>query len=304
MGDVDADGDQDIVSVHWVSGDAVQVHLNNGDGTFAPALGLDTDLVDHGGRLADLDGNGTLDLIATSYWGQRVVVYPGAGDGTFGAALPNDAKWNPGGFGVGDVDGDDIPDIVVAQAFEFFDEGQAALLVGNGDGTFQPQVKFDLPADATDAALGDVDGDGVLDAVVAVKNANHIAVLKSRRGPWENELQPLAGTLGYPHQTGEGTLVGGEPFRFTLTDALPFSSAFHFVGLTELSAPFKGGVLVPFPHLVNGPLPVGADGTLVLAGPWPNGAPSGVSIWLQFWMLDGGGPAGFAASNAVKATMP
>jgi hypothetical protein len=76
------------------------------------------------------------------------------------------------------------------------------------------------------------------------------------------------------------------------------------VGLAALNAPFKGGVMVPHPHLLNGPLPIGAEGRLVLAGLWPVGAPPGVSIWLQFWMPDAGGPVGLAASNAVQATLP
>jgi hypothetical protein len=40
------------------------------------------------------------------------------------------------------------------------------------------------------------------------------------------------------------------------------------------------------------------------AGTLPAGAPSGVTIHAQFWIVDAGGPKGFAASNAVVGTTP
>ena len=123
--------------------------------------------------------------------------------------------------------------------------------------------------------------------------------LLSRRGPFDDLQHPLAGAHGYASQTAEGTLQGGAPFVFRLTDAPPFSAAFHVVGLTELDAPFKGGVLVPSPNLLNGPLPVAADGTLELAGPWLTGLPAGLELYLQFWWADAGGPKGCGQPGAA-----
>ena len=38
--------------------------------------------------------------------------------------------------------------------------------------------------------------------------------------------------------------------------------------IDPLFAPFKGGTLVPFPHLLNGPFPLTASGSLTLGGNW------------------------------------
>ncbi len=187
---------------------------------------------------------------------------------------------------------------------KFGGAGGVAFAAGLGGGLFATPEVFELPAESLGVALGDIDLDGVLDAVAAVGSETAVAVLLSRRGPWDDLDQPLAGAFGYPDQDSEGTLQGLAPFAFTLRDAPPGAAAFHVVGLAELSFPFKGGVLVPTPDLLNGPLLVGASGELTLAGPWIPGLPSGLELILQFWWADAGGPKGFAASRAVRGTMP
>ena len=112
----------------------------------------------------------------------------------------------------------------------------------------------------------------------------------------------LQGSL-WPIQVASGSFLGGQPFAFALSDAPPSSTAFLIVGFTQLLAPFKGGVMVPFPSLISGPWPTSAGGQLTLAGTWPT-APSGVELDFQFWMPDAAGTAGFAASSGVRLITP
>ena len=74
-------------------------------------------------------------------------------------------------------------------------------------------------------------------------------------------------------------------------------------GLTEIDLPFKGGVFVPHPDLIQ-PFVTSAAGTLLLTGMWPASVPSSTQIFFQAWVLDPPAPSGFAASNGLQATTP
>jgi len=65
-----------------------------------------------------------------------------------------------------------------------------SILLGNGDGAFQPRIDFPAPIGANGIAAGDFNGDGRLDLVVAdFSSANTVFVLlqspldKFRRWP-------------------------------------------------------------------------------------------------------------------------
>jgi hypothetical protein len=71
---------------------------------------------------------------------------------------------------IADINGDGQPDLVVANAvLELGDSDQndAAVLLGNGDGTFQTPVAFLVGKDPKSMALGDFNLDGKPDVAVA-----------------------------------------------------------------------------------------------------------------------------------------
>ncbi|GEM_PF-2111901 len=147
------------------------------------------------------------------------------------------------------------------------------------------------------------DGQWVLG--VATLSDNSTAVFKVHVGPWVPLGQGLAGTAGLtPQLRGKGTLAPGAPFTLDLLAALPGSTATLVYSLSNLSAPFKGGTLVPNPDFLLAGLLVGAGGDHSLALTFPTGIPSEVDLYLQSWVADTGGAAGFAASNGLKATTP
>jgi len=55
---------------------------------------------------------------------------------------------------------------------------------------------------------------------------------------------------------------------------------------------------VPVPAVVV-PLLTNAQGLIVVKAHWPAGVPAGTPIFLQAWMADASGPAGFAATNGA-----
>lgn len=169
VADVNGDGKPDLV---LAASNGTGVLLGNGDGTFQAAV-----VYGSGGSfvtVADLNGDGKLDLLVGN---QRcsepgcVGVLLGNGDGTFQAEV------NYGSSGVyvdslavADVNGDGKRDLVVSYscADNSCDNGSVGVLLGNGDGTFQPVVSYDSGGlEAQAVAVADINGDGKPDLIVA-----------------------------------------------------------------------------------------------------------------------------------------
>lgn len=111
----------------------------------------------------------------------------------------------------------------------------------------------------------------------------------------------LAGSTS-PLLTGSGSLASGGNFSLTMTALPAATTAYLIVGNATLFAPFMGGILVPTIDLVI-PLPTGS-GTVVIPATTPPGIPSGVSIYVQAWIPDAGGPVGLSATNALQCKFP
>ena len=120
---------------------------------------------------------------------------------------------------------------------------------------------------------------------------------------WVDLGHVLAGLTGPPQLTGRGSLQPDTKATLLLTGAQPLAPAFFIVSTTASDLPYKGGTLVPTPEAVV-PLQVDAAGELSLGIRVPLGLPPGTSFYMQEWILDPGGPEGFSASNALRATVP
>jgi hypothetical protein len=135
--------------------------------------------------------------------------------------------------------------------------------------------------------------------------SNGLFVIKLDLSPWSDDGPGLAGTGALvPALSGNGTLQPLSPGALQLVNAKPLSPCWLIVGASKLAAPFKGGTFVPSPLLVV-PLATNAQGSLTLSwSAWPSGLPAGAKLWFQVWVADPGGPAGYAASNGLRAVMP
>jgi hypothetical protein len=171
-GDIDADGDTDLVV-----GEAVL--QNAGDGTFSDA-GTVTAFAGFGPRvLVDVDGDGAADRLTAADDGELPeggYVELADGDGGFGA--PTLVFDNPNGlvlgFAVADVSGDGHVDIVfVAPDATTTPQTSLVTHLGDGTGAFGPAQRRPLGlgvlADAAVAA--DLDEDGDLDIVLGTPSA-------------------------------------------------------------------------------------------------------------------------------------
>ena len=119
-------------------------------------------------------------------------------------------------------------------------------------------------------------------------------------GPWVAVGPGVAGAAGVPVLSGVGSLSPGSQARVALADAAAHAPAVLFVGLGALGQPFHGGLLLPSPDLLL-PVTTDARGAATLSGRWPASAPPGSVAYCQAWVLDVGGPGGWAASNGLAA---
>ena len=192
VGDFNGDGNVDIVTAN-LGDDTASVLLGRGDGTFSfgahrpPRLPR---LRPFQVVVADLTGNGIPDIITANRPRQQRE----RASGQPRRLVPDQGDLSPRATGpfsvaVADLNGDGIPDIVTAN----YDGADVSVLLGNGDGTFQPY--YDLPAgsDPYDVKVADLTGDGI---------ARH------RRHQQERQHRRRAPGQGQRHLRAHGDLPG------------------------------------------------------------------------------------------------
>jgi hypothetical protein len=176
-------GHQDIVVLNQgqfpARASSVSVLLGNGDGTFQPAI--TTSLLPGATSIAvgDFNRDGKLDLAITSGLNNAVEILRGNGDGTF--------QTNPLIISVG-TQQNFLPSIQSVAVGDFLHNGKldlavanpgsntVSVLLGNGDGTFQPRVDYAVGALPLSVAAVDL-GNGQIDLVVANHDSSNVSVL-------------------------------------------------------------------------------------------------------------------------------
>lgn len=164
VGDFNADGNVDLAVVN-LGPSTVGVLLGNGDGTFRPAVVSPTGFEPFYLAIGDFNHDEKLDIVTSSPNEGYVSVLIGNGDGTFGAPTNLPAGYNPESIVAADFNGDGRLDFVVANNNDAL-TNSVSVFLGNGDGTFQPYVQYSVGEEPQYMAIGDLDGDGILDLIV------------------------------------------------------------------------------------------------------------------------------------------
>ena len=257
--------------------------------------------------LADLDGDGELDLLWMETLDDSLQFLKGHGDGTFAGAVVSDLPTINSGLAslaVGDLTRDGVPDALVND--QIFDH--LYVLAGDGAGGFAMSLDVDDLVGALQPTPADLDEDGVLDVALVTGQETTVPVLLNHTygpgSPFVDLGAPLGGPDGgRPILLADGAPVYGEPIAFRLAEGRPLATSGLVLGLSRLDASFKGGVMVPYPDVVQGPVPLDAEGRCSFAGPWL-AAVGGWDFWAQWWIVDPIGPKGYTASTTVQTSVP
>ncbi|MCI0589953.1 MAG: VCBS repeat-containing protein [Planctomycetes bacterium] len=172
LGDVDGDGDLDAFLGRpgtSFSGDQNRLYLNDGAAGFTDAtaqlpavLGITLDVA-----LGDVDGDGDLDALAANYGQSRLQLNGGSGVFVEATAQLPMLDESTSALALGDLDGDGDVDLILGND-QLYDGARNRLYLNDGAGAFA-DVTSPLPPildDTRAIALGDLDGDGDLDAFV------------------------------------------------------------------------------------------------------------------------------------------
>jgi hypothetical protein len=202
-GDLNGDGKLDLVTVNSNPDNDVSVVLGDGRGGFtrAPGSPFAVGPGPYPGTLGDLNGDGHLDIIATttdhSKDGEAVsrelTTLIGDGRGGFRRSqipLRTDHPWF---VAVSDVNGDQKPDLVATHS----ERSELTVLLSDGKGGFTEVngSPFDLGNAAWYLAIADVNGDGKADVVAAGEGVR--VMLGDGKGGFRT-------APGSPYATGKG----------------------------------------------------------------------------------------------------
>jgi hypothetical protein len=158
-----ADGAVDLVASSWST---AYLWRGFGDGTLGPVAAIGSSLADL--ELADLDGNGRLDLVTIDTLGQGIFVHVADVDEDFPVmtlATNNGASIADRVVESGDLDGDGVVDLLTGGS------SGIAVFRGLGGGAFAEPMLLEPFEPVGSVAIGDFDGDGIGDAAAGYAHA-------------------------------------------------------------------------------------------------------------------------------------
>lgn len=318
-GDIDADGDVDLV-VASAGSSTLSVYLNNGEGTFAVMPGISTGFVPALLEAADLTGDGQPEILVSSSDSPRLTVFRHDEDTLLRVVAQLDVADRSDPFSqmvVTQLDADGRADLLTIESAS----GSLRSWLGAGDGTFRSSALFDAFPTASAVAIGDFDGDQVAD--MAIGHSGEMGqvdiVLGGRNCPGRCNgfaAGRTVRTLLTGDFTGDGhadlALVSGE--RLTLVEGNgdgTFRTHHRLFGGERLSfwvgdldrdplADVLQGDIEGFTSFLQTPGGAFEEGGFTSLVPFPPSPPTALYTYIAIGDFDGDGAGDFATARPVE----
>lgn len=167
VADLDNDGDDDIVAIQDEGSpppNSIYIVESNGDGTFADPVLLSNQSSAAQVKCADLDGNGLIDIVIGSGFGNQLILHMQEPLGSYSEiVLSDNPDYDFDGahyLELADANGDGFIDIKSCRQF-------ANIAYNDGNGNFEVFDEFPFVSQSNDdVVMEDFDGDGDVDMVV------------------------------------------------------------------------------------------------------------------------------------------
>ena len=204
--------DSSTQTVRFLAGD--------GAGNFTPGASPATQLDPTGIVAGDFNHDGKLDLAVVNAGSGSVSVLLGQGNGTF-TTTPAVSVGSASGIGANaivalDVNGDGYLDLVTATTLQ----NDVAVLMNNGDGTFQPVENYAVPNGPAYVAAGDFTRSGKPDLAVTQATGATVSILLDN-----TLLTPEPGSRNFlapnTQANGQGNMADGVVAADFNNDGLP-----------------------------------------------------------------------------------
>ncbi len=191
----------------------ISVLFGNGKGGLSPATADPTaDLATYPVQtpiqsiaVGDLNGDGLPDVVGVGSGIGYVYVWMNTGGGHLANPVAYPVGASPEGVALADVNGNGHLDIITANQ-GVVGVGSVSVLLGNGDGTFGPQVGYDGGPNPDALAVGDLNQDGIPDIVTVDPENDELHVLLNE-GAAKGYVYPAANTEYTTDLTGRAVSI-------------------------------------------------------------------------------------------------
>ncbi|RPD47892.1 T9SS C-terminal target domain-containing protein [Hymenobacter sediminis] len=178
--DIDNDGDLDLISANYGSGNGTTVSVlpNDGKGNFGTGYyhnvyGNNTGVIDV--AAADVDIDGDLDIVTANANTGNVSVLINYGYGYFMGGQSFFVGGSPRALALADLDDDGDLDVLTANDAQG-SGNSISVRFNSGTGHFSGTTELALGQNPSGVAVGDVDNDGDLDLLASIAGTNSVAI--------------------------------------------------------------------------------------------------------------------------------
>ncbi|GGB17729.1 hypothetical protein GCM10011511_46920 [Puia dinghuensis] len=255
IGDLDGDGKADLVVSTQGSGAALYA-LHNTSVTGSISFGTPIGLASGGGftiAIGDLDGDGKPDIAEAAFSAVVVVRNQStAGSLVFGAAQNFYNASYTESVAISDLDADGKLDMVCANRFSNNVSAFHNTSPGAGTITFDTHVDYAVDQDPLWVSVGDVDGDGRPDLLVANSSSTNVSLLRNIIGanvaPEVTGFSPTSGARGTTVTITGVNLNGATAVSFGGVPAASFSLNSSTSIAATVASGASGNVSVTTPY--------------------------------------------------------